>query len=133
MAQVVVFQRLLTPLNANRLLTTPIERLKVLQQSSPPSLPQPSLISLLRGRCSTLPSLYRGITPTILRDLAYGPYFAMYEAVCRWEGAGPERVNEGRAGEVEREVREVGTARVLLAGGAAGIVGWGSTWVPSPS
>ncbi|ORY88136.1 mitochondrial carrier domain-containing protein [Leucosporidium creatinivorum] len=108
------------------LLTTPIERLKILQQSSPSHRPQPSLLSLLRSH--SLSSLYRGLTPTILRDLAYGPYFLAYHAVCRWEGASPEHGGEGRAEEVEREAREVGKGRVLVAGGVAGIVGWGVTF-----
>lgn len=111
----------------NSFLTTPIERLKILQQSSP-SLVQPSLISLVRSH--SIPSLYRGLTPTILRDLAYGPYFATYEYVCRWGIDEPVHEYErDLRKEEEREVREVGTTRVLVAGGAAGIVGWGSTYV----
>lgn len=49
------------------------------------------------------------------RDTAYGPYFATYEFCCR---VGREE------GDVEEEK---GWGRMLVAGGAAGVVGWGIT------
>lgn len=114
-------------------LTCPIERLKILQQAHPPHLPVPStwtlLVSLLRN--SGLRSLYRGITATLIRDTAYGPYFLTYEAICRgWPGEMKRGLfRADLVEEVETESREVGWGRLLVAGGAAGIVGWGSTYV----
>ncbi|KAM0752086.1 carnitine/acyl carnitine carrier [Meredithblackwellia eburnea MCA 4105] len=107
-------------------LTTPIERLKILQQTYPSHLPEPTLLSLLRR--SSLRSLYRGLTPTILRDTAYGPYFLTYEVVSRGWPATQGRYHADLHEEIESETKEVGWARLLLAGGAAGIVGWGSTF-----
>lgn len=92
-----------------RIITTPIDRLKILQQSSPPSQPQPSLPSLIRRLGVT--GCYRGLSITALRDLGYGPYFGTYELVSR----------VGLEGEPS-------AVRKLLAGGCAGIVGWGSTF-----
>lgn len=111
-------------------LTTPIERLKVLQQSAPPTSPQPSLLHLVRT--SSIPSLYRGLTATLLRDSAYGPYFLTYEAICR-SGSRDRSWKADLVEEVEAETREVGWGRLLVAGGAAGIVGWGSTCDTFPS
>ena len=109
-------------------ITTPIERLKVIQQCAPATSPQPSLFHLLRT--NSIPSLYRGLTATILRDVAYGPYFLTYEAICR-SGTKERSWKADLVEEVEAETREVGWGRLLVAGGAAGIVGWGSTCVPS--
>ncbi|KAM0787336.1 hypothetical protein ACM66B_003425 [Microbotryomycetes sp. NB124-2] len=106
-------------------ITTPIERLKILQQSSRPGQPVPSLASLVRQH--SVPSLYRGWTATVLRDLGFGPYFAVYEAVCRFDlGRTGYELDPRR--EVDKEVREVGKGRILVAGGFAGIAGWGSTF-----
>ncbi|GAA5866839.1 hypothetical protein JCM8547_003580 [Rhodosporidiobolus lusitaniae] len=130
------------------LITTPIERLKILQQSSSvgSSLSSPSTFSLLR----TLPhrELYRGFTATLLRDTAYGPYFLVYEYVVRSGGTvdggglGKEKGAEGErhvkadlAEEVESELfgspegqPAASVMRVLVAGGLAGIAGWGATF-----
>ncbi|BGP07558.1 hypothetical protein JCM10049v2_003396 [Rhodotorula toruloides] len=124
-------------------ITTPIDRLKILQQSVLPSSSSsaaastrpPSLLSLLRTL--SLPSLYRGWSATLLRDLGYGPYFLTYEYVVRGGSFGLERRHLKRdlREEVESEVfgerAQEGAAspgRVLLAGGLAGIVGWGCTF-----
>ncbi|SCV67390.1 BQ2448_5001 [Microbotryum intermedium] len=116
------------------IVTTPIERLKILQQSAPTRGQEPSLIELVKklggGR-----GLYRGWFATCWRDLGYGPYFFIYEAVIRsgigsgrGGGGGGERMGDVERGRVgEEEGREVGTTTVLLAGGMAGIAGWGST------
>lgn len=55
------------------LITTPIERLKVLQQCASTSGPQPRVVDLLKSM--SLARLYRGFGATVLRDLGYGPYF----------------------------------------------------------
>ncbi|KAI5476144.1 carnitine acyl carnitine carrier, mitochondrial [Pseudohyphozyma bogoriensis] len=106
---------------ATSILTTPLERLKILQQIS--SSRPPSLMHLIRTLPTT--SLYRGLTPTILRDLAYGPYFFAYELIVRGEGGWKKDLAE----EVE-SVEKKGTSwtRMMVAGGVAGIVGWGVTF-----
>ncbi|KAK4334120.1 Mitochondrial carrier domain-containing protein [Rhodotorula toruloides] len=132
------------------IITTPIDRLKILQQSVLPSSSssaatparQPSLLSLLRTL--SLPSLYRGWSATILRDLGYGPYFLTYEYVVRggsfglsWAEGEKRHLKRDLREEVESEVFGIGEGgeegaaspgRVLLAGGLAGIVGWGCTF-----
>jgi solute carrier family 25 carnitine/acylcarnitine transporter 20/29 len=92
----------------------------------------------------SLRSLYRGWSVTILRDLGYGPYFFVYEYVVRGGGVfgAPKRdlkeeIDEELWGHGLRDDDEGGskaqgeggasTARILLAGGLAGIVGWGCT------
>ena len=66
----------------HRFITTPIDRLKILQQStSVGQARQPSLLSLVRSLPPT--SLYRGWTATVLRDTGYGPYFLVYEYFVR--------------------------------------------------
>ena len=123
-----------------RVITTPIERLKILQQShSVESAAQPSLVSLLRTH--SLRSLYRGFTPTLLRDTAYGPYFLMYEYISRGGSFGlfdsPTTRHQKMRGDLREEVDSelwgdsdsspTSTTRILVAGGMAGIVGWGIT------
>ena len=90
----------------------------------------------------SLRSLYRGWSVTILRDLGYGPYFFVYEYVVRGGGVfgaprrdlkeeiddelwGRDRRDEG--GQAKAEGEGASTTRILLAGGLAGIVGWGCT------
>lgn len=51
-----------------------------------------------------------------------------YEAICRYDAPKPH-YESNLADEVEVELREVGWVRLLVAGGAAGIAGWGSTYV----
>ncbi|GAA5941756.1 hypothetical protein JCM3775_000095 [Rhodotorula graminis] len=131
-------------------ITTPIDRLKILQQStSVGQARQPSLLSLVRSLPPT--SLYRGWTATVLRDTGYGPYFLVYEYFVRGGtlglfGGGDKERERGRAGgpsgggadlvdEAERVVLggedgqvAASATRVLVAGGLAGIVGWGCTF-----
>ncbi|KAK4055933.1 hypothetical protein OIO90_002926 [Microbotryomycetes sp. JL221] len=106
-------------------LTTPIERLKILQQSSPAGQPVPSLTRLIRQH--SIRSLYRGWTATMLRDLGFGPYFAVYEAVCRFD-LNDQTFEPDPRKEMAKEVKEVGKGRILIAGGFAGIAGWGTTF-----
>jgi solute carrier family 25 carnitine/acylcarnitine transporter 20/29 len=83
---------------------------------------------------------------TALRDTAYGPYFLVYEYVARGGdfgtglGSGSRRhVKADLAAEVESELfgtadgqAGASTMRVLVAGGLAGIAGWGATYVSLP-
>ncbi|GAA5838063.1 hypothetical protein JCM9279_004115 [Rhodotorula babjevae] len=128
-------------------ITTPIDRLKILQQStSVGQARQPSLLSLVRSLPPT--SLYRGWTATVLRDTGYGPYFLVYEYVVRGgtlglfgggarggAGRGPSGGGADLVDEAERFVLggedgqvAASATRVLMAGGLAGIVGWGCTF-----
>ncbi|GAA5916974.1 hypothetical protein JCM8208_003228 [Rhodotorula glutinis] len=129
-------------------ITTPIDRLKILQQStSVGQARQPSLLSLVRSLPPT--SLYRGWTATVLRDTGYGPYFLVYEYFVRCGTlglfGGGEKARAGGGGasgapadlvdEAERVVLggedgqvAASATRVLVAGGLAGIVGWGCTF-----
>ncbi|GAA6008502.1 uncharacterized protein JCM10292_006945 [Rhodotorula paludigena] len=127
-------------------ITTPIERLKILQQASSVGArsAQPSVVALVRSH--SLRSLYRGWSATLLRDFGYGPYFLVYEYVARGgnfglfsSGAAGEegkrrRVKADLVDEVENEVHGsdgqagAGAVRVLVAGGLAGIAGWGFTF-----
>ncbi|GAA5880210.1 hypothetical protein JCM16303_001253 [Sporobolomyces ruberrimus] len=120
-------------------LTTPIERVKILQQShSIEATSQPSVMSLLRTH--SLRSLYRGFVPTLLRDTGYGPYFLMYEYIVRGgsfgllESGGNRKIRGDLREEVDSELwgdentLPTSTARILVAGGLAGIVGWGITF-----
>lgn len=138
-------------------ITTPIERLKILQQAPVPTAAttmkntvenldprrQPSLVSLLKTH--SIRSLYRGFVPTLLRDTAYGPYFLMYEYVSRGGSFGllsspssslkskkkadlREEVDSELWGDPDEEGSiPTSSTRILVAGGLAGIVGWGIT------
>ena len=67
----------------------------------------------------------------MLRDIAYGPYFLTYEAICRgWPGDMKRGLfHADLMEEIEAESRDVPWGRLLVAGGVAGVVGWGSTYV----
>ncbi|GAA5844090.1 hypothetical protein JCM3766R1_004519 [Sporobolomyces carnicolor] len=139
-------------------ITTPIERLKILQQAPVPTAAtttknmvesldprrQPSLVSLLKTH--SIRSLYRGFVPTLMRDTAYGPYFLMYEYVSRGGSFGllsspssslkskkkadlREEVDSELWGDPDEEGSiPTSSTRILVAGGLAGIVGWGITF-----
>ncbi|KAI3635244.1 hypothetical protein MIR68_006810 [Amoeboaphelidium protococcarum] len=61
--------------------------------------------------------LSRGFTATVIRDTpSYGAYFVSYEILCRYlapPGTDP---------------KELSGARLMLAGGLGGIIGWASTY-----
>ncbi|GAA6062485.1 hypothetical protein JCM10212_001858 [Sporobolomyces blumeae] len=192
-------------------LTTPIERLKILQQSHLPPDPassSPSSSSSSSSRTSrslaahhqpqpprlwtlvkthSIRSLYRGFTPTVLRDTAYGPYFVVYEYVVRggnfgldgfvnsfsssssssrhrrnevdqeeggesmsrkstttrrrlkgdlrqeldeelWGSSSSTTTTDGGRTKFEEGNEPVDPRRILVAGGLAGIAGWGITF-----
>lgn len=59
---------------------------------------------------------YKGMIPTILRELSFGPYFLTYEAICR------------ALTDDAHKTYELSGLKVILAGGSAGIVAWCSTY-----
>ncbi|KAF9996673.1 hypothetical protein BGZ80_006788 [Entomortierella chlamydospora] len=59
---------------------------------------------------------YRGLWSTILRETSYGPYFLSYEIFCR------ALTPEGQ------RTQDLSSARLVVAGGFAGIAGWLSTY-----
>jgi hypothetical protein len=55
----------------------------------------------------------------MLRDVGYGPYFLTYEAISRgWPSTTSMSTREGEG---------LSWTRLLCAGGAAGVIGWGVT------
>lgn len=60
---------------------------------------------------------YKGMIPTILRELSFGPYFLTYEAICR-----------ALADDAKHNTYELNGLKIILAGGSAGIVAWCSTY-----
>jgi len=68
--------------------------------------------------------LYRGITVTALRDCGYGPYFAAYEATCRYLSSSSTTSPDPFT---QAEIR-LSWPALLLAGGIAGIAGWLTTF-----
>ncbi|KAF9926857.1 hypothetical protein FBU30_003647 [Linnemannia zychae] len=63
-----------------------------------------------------LRACYRGLWSTILRETSYGPYFLSYEILCR------ALTPEGQ------RTQDLSSARLVVAGGFAGILGWLSTY-----
>ncbi|KAF7729631.1 hypothetical protein EC973_004004 [Apophysomyces ossiformis] len=81
--------------------------------------------SKFRGPIDCLTKLYmaggfrqcfKGMVPTTLRELSFGPYFLAYESICR--ALTPKGSSH----------HEITGPKVVLAGGAAGIVAWCSTY-----
>ncbi|RCH94463.1 hypothetical protein CU097_002605 [Rhizopus azygosporus] len=56
---------------------------------------------------------FKGMVPTMLRELSFGPYFLTYEIVTR---------------SLAKPNQELSGPRVILAGGVAGIAAWCSTY-----
>lgn len=67
------------------LLSAPTELIKIRQQSAPTNVSL-STIGVFKTiiRTEGIKGLYRGWTPTAMRELAYGPYFITYEGICRY-------------------------------------------------
>ncbi|OAD80921.1 hypothetical protein PHYBLDRAFT_138474 [Phycomyces blakesleeanus NRRL 1555(-)] len=61
---------------------------------------------------------FKGMGSTVLRELSFGPYFLCYESICR--GLTPKGSTMSH--------HEITGPKVILAGGAAGIVSWCSTY-----
>ncbi|ORX41028.1 mitochondrial carrier domain-containing protein [Kockovaella imperatae] len=116
------------------LIACPTELVKIRQQSAPPHL-NPSTLSVCRSILATdgLRGLYRGLPATGLRDLAYGPYFGTYEAVCRFfksrkppvDSPSPHRNRHtSLIDEAEEEMATLTWPELMTAGGLAGVVAW---------
>ncbi|OCH86542.1 carnitine/acyl carnitine carrier [Obba rivulosa] len=118
-------------------ITTPIELIKIHQQSS--CSPINSVVS--RQLASTrdvaghilktygLCGFYRGITSTVLRDTGYGAYFLAYEGTLRlFSPAPPHPDSASLIEEVEAERASHSWPALLLAGGIAGVAGWVATF-----
>ncbi|WWC72555.1 uncharacterized protein I206_106517 [Kwoniella pini CBS 10737] len=120
-------------------LTSPIELIKIREQSAPPHV-NTSAIGVLKHIIKTdgLRGLFRGYQATALRDLAYGPYFFTYEAMLLLfkhlkKPPLPEnhRKHEGHTliDEAEMELSSGLTwAELMTAGGIAGVTAWLATF-----
>ncbi|BEI81460.1 hypothetical protein CcaverHIS002_0206200 [Cutaneotrichosporon cavernicola] len=116
-------------------LTCPIELIKIRQQSLPPNL-NPNVFTVTLGilRNGGLRGLYRGYSATVIRELAYGPYFWAYEASCRffkWRRHLPEQPPHGHGliDEAEAELHSgLNWAELMAAGGVAGVIAWAITF-----
>ncbi|KXN86207.1 Mitochondrial carnitine/acylcarnitine carrier protein CACL, partial [Leucoagaricus sp. SymC.cos] len=118
------------------ILTTPIELIKIRQQSL---LTQTTARSVARQiyRIHGIRGLYRGVTATALRDCGYGAYFYAYEATCRiFANSFPPQTIADHSSffiEVENDTNKLSWPVLLLAGGVAGIgsfhlAGWVATF-----
>ncbi|KAI9265529.1 mitochondrial carrier domain-containing protein [Helicostylum pulchrum] len=102
--------------------TCPMELVKVQLQNQT----QSSTVTALKGPIDCLRKMYakggiqycfKGMIPTTLRELSFGPYFLTYEAICR--GLTPSNASSKY---------ELSGPKVILAGGSAGIIAWCSTY-----
>ncbi|KAI8975094.1 mitochondrial carrier domain-containing protein [Mycotypha africana] len=62
---------------------------------------------------------FKGLVPTTLRELSFGPYFLTYEIICR---------EFAKRDNTRTDLCELSGPKVVLAGGTAGIVAWCSTY-----
>ncbi|KAK4516271.1 Glucosamine-6-phosphate isomerase (Glucosamine-6-phosphate deaminase) (GNPDA) (GlcN6P deaminase) [Mucor velutinosus] len=103
--------------------TCPMELVKVQLQSQ-------TQVTAIKGPIDCLKNLYttggirycfKGMLPTTLRELSFGPYFLTYEFICRiMTTSDPNSINNS--------TYELSGPKIILAGGSAGIVAWCSTY-----
>ncbi|KAJ1970134.1 hypothetical protein IWQ62_000174 [Dispira parvispora] len=109
------------------LITCPMELAKIrLQNQLPESTATTTRRTpLLKGpldcfirtfRQGGIRACYRGMTPTVLRELSLGPYFVSYELFCRWLMPSDQPVDQ------------ISAWSLITAGGLAGITAWLSTY-----
>ncbi|WWC65069.1 uncharacterized protein I303_107683 [Kwoniella dejecticola CBS 10117] len=120
-------------------LTSPIELIKIREQSAPPHV-NTSTIGVLKHIIKTdgFRGLFRGYQATALRDLAYGPYFFTYEAMLllfkhlkKPPLPDNHRKHEGHTliDEAEMELSSgLSWAELMTAGGIAGVTAWLATF-----
>ncbi|KAI0297462.1 mitochondrial carrier domain-containing protein [Multifurca ochricompacta] len=132
---------------ASTLLTTPIELIKIQQQKEQQHLHLPAAyrnrdqalrtlpartVALHIFRVGGIPGLYRGLSATILRDVGgFGMYFAGYEGTLRFFTPSPTQHTQHDHHDhhppppsPDPITRPLPWLPLLLAGGAAGILGW---------
>ncbi|KAH9055742.1 carnitine/acyl carnitine carrier [Lactarius vividus] len=127
---------------ASTLLTTPIELIKTQQQKQQQQqrLSADGLARVASARtvaahifrAGGVRALYRGLSATILRDVGgFGMYFYGYEATLRLFAPiprAPHPHDDPLLAEVEEMLAHRSWAGLLLAGGAAGVLGWVATF-----
>lgn len=123
------------------LIATPTELIKIRQQANTSAGAQPTAWAVARDiwRSHGVRGLYRGISSTAMRDMSYGTYFATYEGMRRLltptqkvkaapvtEDGKPVFVTQPGdiVEEAESEMKALSWARLMIAGGVAGIAGW---------
>lgn len=103
--------------------TCPMELVKVQLQNQ-------TQATAIKGPIDCLKSLYatggirycfKGMLPTTLRELSFGPYFLTYEFICR-------ALTTSDPNSINNDIYELSGPKVILAGGSAGIVAWCSTY-----
>ncbi|KAI8980934.1 mitochondrial carrier domain-containing protein [Pilobolus umbonatus] len=103
--------------------TCPMELAKVQLQN------QTNMDTHLKGPVDCMQQMYRmggirycfkGLFPTILRELSFGTYFLTYEAVCR--------AFTPKDKQLPNELYELTGEKIIVAGGAAGTMAWISTY-----
>jgi solute carrier family 25 carnitine/acylcarnitine transporter 20/29 len=67
---------------------------------------------------------YAGITPTILREVSFGPYFVTFEVISRLLRSLQPNPTLKRSSDDD----DLSGWQVVLAGGSAGIMAWCSTY-----
>lgn len=114
---------------AGRFINTPIELLKIRQQSNTGKVPSTwRLARHIYANEGRTRGLYRGFTACWMRDIGFGPYFLTYEVILRWLDPGrPIWAGEDILEETEDEIARRGGrgwGAVAIAGAAAGVVSW---------
>lgn len=117
------------------IITTPTDLIKIHQQSQilASRTAQPlSAVEVALGivKKQGWRGLYRGITPTALRDIGYGAYFAAYEGTLLYfTPPKPEPHDHSNLmKEADTTIAAHSWPVLLLAGGVAGVVGWFATF-----
>ena len=102
---------------ANRLVTTPVDLLKIQQQvdTSTSGRPGYSAIVARIWRARGITGLYQGFWATVLRDTGYGPYFGSYALI-------------NHALHTLHPDTPLAAWEYAVSGAIAGVVGWLSTY-----
>ncbi|KAI8066995.1 mitochondrial carrier domain-containing protein [Gilbertella persicaria] len=105
------------------LVTCPMELVKVQLQNQ-------THTTTIKGPIDCLKQLYavggikycfKGMLPTTLRELSFGPYFLSYEFICR-------ALTLSDPASKDNDTYELSGSKIILAGGSAGIIAWCSTY-----
>ncbi|KAI9468911.1 MAG: mitochondrial carrier domain-containing protein [Benjaminiella poitrasii] len=103
------------------LVTCPMELVKVQLQNQTKTTTMKGPIDCMRKLYATggISNCFKGMIPTMLRELSFGPYFLTYEFICR------AFTPDLKKGSVDYELTG---PKIILAGGSAGIIAWCSTY-----